>query len=172
MTAYGMQRLVKSTVVLTLFVILISQVSMSLLSQAETNKDNYNDCSFVPCGDIITEEVTPNLDDLYVVLKGTGGQWVYQGKATKKVSWKKGTSVSSVAIAIATVAPFAGPTGIIAAIGLGTVANIANNSIGGTLTYKMYLYDYLGVQKVKYIWTFKTSSGETLGPYTTIISNN
>lgn len=89
MTAYGMQRLVKSTVVLTLFVILISQVSISLLSQAETNKDNYNDCSFVPCGDIITEEVTPNLDDLYVVLKGTGGQWVYQGKATKKCRGKK-----------------------------------------------------------------------------------
>lgn len=146
--------------------------SLPFFSYAETNSDMNSNCPLQTSSAIIKKEKPTDFGISITRVQGTGGKWVYQGKTSKKVSWKKGTAVSSVALAIATVAPFAGPTGIIAAIGLGTLANIANNSIGGTLTYKMYLYDYLGVQKVKYIWTFKTSSGETYGPYTTIVNTN
>ena len=146
--------------------------TLPVLSHAKPiNNTNY-DCLMIERNDIMATEVSPTFRQLGIHIQGTGGKWVYQGKTSKKVTWKQGSAVSHVASLITSLAPFAGTTGIIASIGLNAIAIMASNAIGGTLTYKMYLYDYLGVQKVKYVWTFKDSTGITHGPYTTIISNN
>lgn len=101
------------------------------------------------------------------VIPMASDNWIYIGSGSTNISWAMGTTTAVVAGAIAVALPGAGTLGIIAAMGTGTLGILAASAIGGTVSMSSYRANTTAVISYKYIWSFKASTGDKYGPYTT-----
>ncbi|MGL6105145.1 hypothetical protein [Romboutsia sp.] len=120
---------------------------------------------FILDGEVIGSiEQTYNANSMEGKSTGTA-DWPHFSSSSKKVSWKAGTSVSSVATIMAAAFSFLGPSGVIQAMGSALLANLANNSIGGTIYQDIHKFNSTVISNYKNTWKFTASTGQVCGPY-------
>lgn len=92
--------------------------------------------------------------------------WRYHDTSSHRITWVQGVTAAVLAGVIAAVIPGVGKAAVIAKIGLTALGVIAAACAGGTVTCKTYTQVLLdGKVQFRYDWTFKPSTGETYGPY-------
>lgn len=92
--------------------------------------------------------------------------WTTISNKSYYVSWGKGVSTAVVAGAISLYLGRLGPTGVLLAMGSGTVGIIAAASIGGTVKVEIQEYfSGFGAPQYRYIWSFIASTGDKYGEY-------
>lgn len=91
--------------------------------------------------------------------------WISLGKGSNYVNWAKGTAASIVAAAIAAVIGFA-VNNVFVAVGVSALAAIASSTTGCTIYLEtFYLHELFSPIQYKYVWGFRTSTGEYYGDY-------
>lgn len=97
--------------------------------------------------------------------------WESLGACSYYISWGTATTAAVVAGMIAIYLGSLGPRGVIAAMGIGALGIIAANSSGGTLSADLQWYHVpLMTPQYRYIWTFEASTGDTYGPYISLVT--
>lgn len=99
------------------------------------------------------------------------GTWKYLGGKSKRVTWAKGTARAIVAAIIAGALSYAATaSAVIAATGATVMGILASQTTGGTVTYKVYSRTAGKLTNYKWVWSFKASTGDKYGPYTSYTS--
>ena len=91
--------------------------------------------------------------------------WKYLGSANKYVSWAMGTSVAAVAGVIGVALDHITGAQVLFTMGGVVVGAIASNSIGGTVSMKIYKFNSSAITQFRYDWKFRARNGDNYGPY-------
>lgn len=92
--------------------------------------------------------------------------WRYHDTSSHRITWAQGVTAAVLAGVIAAVIPGVGKAVVLARIGTTALGIVAAACAGGTVTCKTYTQVLLdGKVQFRYDWTFKPSTGETYGPY-------
>ena len=96
------------------------------------------------------------------VSKAARSSWVKIGKNHRRITWAEGTSAAVVA------AIFAGAIGtpVAGVISFGVISVIAAQATGGTIYYTIYRRKVGKLINYKWVWSFRASTGDRYGPYT------
>lgn len=100
--------------------------------------------------------------------KVSSENWIYWGSSSHRITFAEGTAVAVIAGMIAAAVGQIGGAAVIAAMGLSALSVISANSIGGTVSTKVYKFNSSLITQFRYDWSFRASSGDKYGPYTTL----
>ncbi len=112
----------------------------------------------------VSEDETVGFENFISPLATNG--WRYHDTSNHRITWVQGVTASVLAGIIAAVIPGTGKLAVLAKIGATTLGIVAGACAGGTVkcvAYTQVLLD--GKVQFRYDWTFKPSTGESYGPY-------
>lgn len=112
----------------------------------------------------VSEDETVGFENFISPLATNG--WRYHDTSNHRITWVQGVTAAVLAGVIAAVIPGTGKLAVLAKIGATTLGIVAGACTGGTVkcvAYTQVLLD--GKVQFRYDWTFKPSTGESYGPY-------
>lgn len=112
----------------------------------------------------VSEDATGGFENFISPLATNG--WRYHDTSNHRITWVQGVTAAVLAGIIAAVIPGTGKLAVLAKIGATTLGIVAGACAGGTVkcvAYTQVLLD--GKVQFRYDWTFKPSTGESYGPY-------
>lgn len=112
----------------------------------------------------VSEDETVGFENFISPLATNG--WRYHDTSNHRITWVQGVTAAVLAGVIAAVIPGTGKLAVLAKIGATTLGIVAGACAGGTVkcvAYTQVLLD--GKVQFRYDWTFRPSTGESYGPY-------
>lgn len=102
-------------------------------------------------------------------IMATNDDWILiTGPDSTRISWAAGIGTAAIAGAIAVAVGSIGGAAVIAAMGAGALSVIASGTPGGTVTTTVYKLNSNLIIQYKYVWSFRASTGDFYGPFTTL----
>lgn len=112
----------------------------------------------------VSEDTVDEFKKCILPLAANG--WRYHDTSNHRITWVQGVTAAVLAGVIAAVIPGSGKLTVLAKIGVTALGIVAGACAGGTVkcvAYTQVLLD--GKVQFRYDWTFKPSTGESYGPY-------